>query len=354
MLSPAEYAWRAMNITNSGFSVMCPFPMDLFSFIHHVDPTKVGVAEMEKAGYQVPLLKATGGRNGAEKEHSTGGGEYVVLSEAIVEPVTEDVAEKPRRLKKKRKATGDASSSTLPPKKLRDDYGTSGASASTGGKSHAVMQDLLDNNKLVAEIGITTAATDLTCGSEVYYSGSLRQAEAIRLRGHVATTTCAKLRNQVAGYELFKEQIEAVQDDQVRVLTEKIAEVDANLMGMALQLDDEFYPSYLTTVVGPRSILSRGLKLVASILGKAIGRAVDKGIQDGLKDVSIADIMDYLHLEGLVAETSDAGNLQPSHEQLMITIHKPEDNVVLGETSLSFSLEVIHNRIQRIRGDAEA
>ncbi|GKD02642.1 hypothetical protein Tco_1177616 [Tanacetum coccineum] len=33
---------------------------------------------------------------------------------------------------------------------------------------------------------------------------------------------CAELHNQVSSYENFKEQIEAVQDEQVRVLTEKI------------------------------------------------------------------------------------------------------------------------------------
>ncbi|GJT70486.1 hypothetical protein Tco_1064415 [Tanacetum coccineum] len=115
--------------------------MDLFSFIHHADPTKVRVDEMEKAGDQVPLLEVNRGRvvplappvlgNGAEKEHSTRGSEYVALKEAIVKPMNEVVTEKPMRLKKKRKAAGDASGSILPPKKLRDDYDTSGASAST-------------------------------------------------------------------------------------------------------------------------------------------------------------------------------------------------------------------------------
>ncbi|GKD63705.1 hypothetical protein Tco_1305813 [Tanacetum coccineum] len=413
---------------------------------------------MEKASDQVPLLEATrrcvvplappvlvttassegnmtesidrlfDEGNGAEKEHSTGGGEYVALTEAIVEPVNEDVVEKPKRLRKKRKATEDASSSTLPPKKLRDDYGTSGASASTGGKSHAVMQGLLDNSKLAAEIRViatanapmitssvtpmlesevgdhtdsvsgtnlrtkpaavrfvissdsshhsgthvvdvevsslvrstvldptmmtatvtTTAAVgtslvlvskvtvklvnptlfgdsmstsghDIAGPSSLVYPelsadsfyviqdlnpetlqwvyvpkwtvanesydqlytefnvGAARQTcldFEVRMRAEhtlrkkeileeecaqqtnllkekdAKITTCAKLRNQVAGYELFKEQIEAVQDDQVRVLTEKIAEVDASLMGMALQLDDEYYPSYLTMIVG--------------------------------------------------------------------------------------------------------
>ncbi|GJU20531.1 hypothetical protein Tco_1153873 [Tanacetum coccineum] len=130
--------------------------MDLFSVIDHAGPTKVRVGKIEKASDQVPLLEATRGRvillvppilvtaassegnmtksidmlfdegNGAEKEHSTGGGEYVVLTKAIIDPVNEDVAEKPR---------------------------------STGGKSRVVMQDLLDNSKLAAEIEFTDAAT---------------------------------------------------------------------------------------------------------------------------------------------------------------------------------------------------
>ncbi|GJZ80988.1 hypothetical protein Tco_0645982 [Tanacetum coccineum] len=49
--------------------------------------------------------------------------------------------------------------STLPSKKLRDDYGASGASVSTGGKSRAAMQSLLDSSKLATEIRVTAAAT---------------------------------------------------------------------------------------------------------------------------------------------------------------------------------------------------
>ncbi|GKD06230.1 hypothetical protein Tco_1181204 [Tanacetum coccineum] len=35
----------------------------------------------------------------------------------------------------------------------------------------------------------------------------------------------------------------------------------------------------------------------------------------------------------------------------MLPIHRPEDQVVIGETSLPFSLDVVHARVQRIRGD---
>ncbi|GKC04526.1 hypothetical protein Tco_0996136 [Tanacetum coccineum] len=143
-------------------------------------------------------------------------------------------------------------------------------------------------------------------------------------------------------YELFKGQIEAVQDE-VKVLSYCVSELDPDLMG-------------------------------------AIGRAIDKGMQNGLEagidhgrversladvsaydpsteanyDVSIADIMSLLHLEGPAAETPKASQLQPSYEQLMLPIHRTKDNVVIGETSLSFSLDVVRAHVQRIRGDASS
>nr|GEV66996.1 hypothetical protein [Tanacetum cinerariifolium] len=186
------------------------------------------------------------------------------------------------------------------------------------------------------------------------------------------TAQTAKLTQDLSelGYKLFKEHIEAVQDEQVRVLSEKMVGLDSELM------------DYLTT------------------LGKAISRAIDKGMHDGLaasidhgkagrgfadvaaydpfvkanfvsavnalraidfpllaqlasqKDASITDIMGSLNLEGPAAETPKAGQLQPSSEQLMLLIHRLEDQMVIGDISLSFSLDVVHSRVKRIRGYA--
>ncbi|GJT50188.1 hypothetical protein Tco_0976345 [Tanacetum coccineum] len=104
--------------------------------------------------------------------------------------------------------------------------------------------------------------------------------------------TCSGLRDEVMGYKMFKEHIEAVQDVQVKVLSDRVTELDVNLIGMALHIDEEFYPCYLTTIAGRRWILSHGLKLVVmkclqspeylTALGGAIGPAIDKGMQVGL------------------------------------------------------------------------
>ncbi|GJY64584.1 hypothetical protein Tco_0466044 [Tanacetum coccineum] len=173
--------------------------------------------------------------------------------------------------------------------------------------------------------------------------------------------TCSKLRGEVSGYQLFKERIKEIQDAQVKVLSDRVASIDSDLMALSLHMDEEFYPRFLTTLAGRRWILNRGARLLVvkclyspkymTALGGAIGRAIKKGMQDGLAadidhgqagrvladvaaydpfseanylaaisdlrsvdfslfaqlesriNASIIDIMDLFHLEGSTAET---------------------------------------------------
>nr|GEW38593.1 hypothetical protein [Tanacetum cinerariifolium] len=126
-------------------------------------------------------------------------------------------------------------------------------------------------------------------------------------------------------FELFKERMEAMQDEQATVMRNRSFE-------------------YLQA------------------LRQAISCAVNKGIQDGLKarvnhgkarrdlfkDASMVDLM-----EGPLAEIPGVEDLQPSSKQLMLPLHRPKDNAVLGETSLSFSLQVVHSWVQKVRGEIQ-
>ncbi|GJX75071.1 hypothetical protein Tco_0313666 [Tanacetum coccineum] len=632
----------------SHFEILCrvhdfvpTVEMDLFAFINHADPTKVHIGEREVAEGEVPLLQLTRGHvvplagvndqgnvnvQGAGNDDVTEGdgdaaeanqteqGEHVVDVRGI-DVVADDevqaiVADKPQRVRKKRKAADGASGSGLPPKKLREDHGTSSIGANTGGKFVAALQSILESSTLPVEVGVTATATmpfvtssvtpdsifgtvtsvirsfmppppvltaavattiiagatsalvhesgagqvrpsifrdsaspsmaeadvvgpsypigtklsaesfyvsqdmdpetlrqvyipiwnvindfvlddpdvcrgmidhlappgffsqlrgmdyeqlltefNVGTARQVCFSAEIRMrlehelreavaAKAIRLHCQIANveaaeaarlscdelsvkasslkfekdrlvdqvsvleTTCSGIRDEVIGYKLFKEQVEAVQNEQVKALSDRVTGIDSDLMEMALHMDEEFYPRYLTTIARQRWILNRGLKLAImkclqspeylTALGGVIGRAIDKGMQDGLaagidhgkarrglvdvsaynpsaeadyvaainalrvvdfpllaqlesrKDASMADIMDLLRLEGLAAENPEASQLQPSLEQLMVPIHQLEDQVVIRETSLSFSLDVAHNRVQRIRGDVAA
>ncbi|GKD70892.1 hypothetical protein Tco_1324982, partial [Tanacetum coccineum] len=77
----------------------------------------------------------------------------------IEDAVPSTVVEKARGTRKKRKAAGGTSGSILPPKNLRADHGSSGASASTGGKSVVALQGLLERSILPVEVGVTAVAT---------------------------------------------------------------------------------------------------------------------------------------------------------------------------------------------------
>nr|GEW85246.1 hypothetical protein [Tanacetum cinerariifolium] len=227
----------------------------------------------------------------------------------------------------------------------------------------------------------------LSC-DELSVKASTLEGERDRLVDQVSSLEgiCFGVRDKVMGYKLFKEQIEVVQDEQVWVLSEKVVGLDADLMGMALHLDEEFYPCFFTTIVGRRWFLGRGLKLVVMKCLQspwyltALGGVIDKGMQDGLaadidhekagrglanfavydpsteanfvstmnalcamdfpflaqlasqKDASIANIIGLVHSESLAAETPEPKQLQPSPEQLMFPIHRDAASQCLSIT----------------------
>ncbi|GKC43550.1 hypothetical protein Tco_1061272 [Tanacetum coccineum] len=106
----------------------------------------------------------------------------------------------------------------------------------------------------------------------------------------------------------------------------------------------------------------------ATALGTATGIAINKGMQTrlvagidhGKANMSLTDVaaydpsMEAKYLSAVLAfrpfaETPEGSRLQLSYEQLLLPIHRIEDNVVIEETSLSDSLEVVHARFIKIK-----
>nr|GEX71378.1 hypothetical protein [Tanacetum cinerariifolium] len=228
---------------------------------------------------------------------------------------------------------------------------------------------------------------------------------------HALKTTSFSLCDKVLGYERLKEQIEEFQDIQMNVVNDKVAKLDADLLEIAFHLEEKFYPHFLTTISGRRWLSTHNLKLAIvkclnsqeylSALGATISR-IEKGMQNGLstdidhgkacrsladvvaynpvakadyksalqrlrevdfsllaelksqKDASVEDIMNLLRLESPLADAPGMNDLQPNVDQLMLHVHQTEDQVVLGETSLSFALSVTHSKVERIRENVEA
>ncbi|GKD44648.1 hypothetical protein Tco_1269293 [Tanacetum coccineum] len=144
-----------------------------------------------------------------------------------------------------------------------------------------------------------------------------------------------------SAFELFKQQMEAMQDEQATALRNRVMELDAKLLEMAAHLEEEFYPRFLVTISGRWWILTHGLKLdglKAGVDHRKAGRdlsvieaydpseesisidavnalgAVDFSFLTKLeskKDASMVDLMDSLRLEGPLAEIPEVEDLQP-------------------------------------------
>ncbi|GKA83365.1 hypothetical protein Tco_0804960, partial [Tanacetum coccineum] len=208
-------------------------------------------------------------------------------------------------------------------------------------------KDSLDGK--VAELQSLVFARDLELeGLNAAVSSLRSQKDGLVDQVHALETTCSGLRDQVSGYEQLKEQIEEFQDAQINVVNKRVAKLDADLLEMACHLEEKIYPYLLTIISGRRWLLTHGMKLFLvkclnssdylTDLGAAISRAVEQGMQSGL-----ASGIDH------GKECRSLTNVAPYNPDAS------EDQVVLGETSLSFALSVSHTQplsVQNLRGAA--
>ncbi|GJU53402.1 hypothetical protein Tco_1227116 [Tanacetum coccineum] len=219
--------------------------------------------------------------------------------------------------------------------------------------------ELASVNTQVAKLNHDLSSLQLSCDELSIKAASLEsQKDSLTDQVSVLETTCSGLHDQVSGYEPFKEQYEAVQDEQVKILSDRVAELDFKLMGMAIHLDEDgIRLAVMKCLQSPKYV---------SALGTAIGLAIDKGMQNGLvasidhgkagrglAEVAAYDpFMKERYVSAVLALRDLEFNflsyrLQPAYEQLLLPIHRKEDNAVIGETSLSDSLNVVHDRVQK-------
>nr|GEW67531.1 hypothetical protein [Tanacetum cinerariifolium] len=164
--------------------------MDIFAFIHTLDPSKVKIIEREcnegepllletTIGRTVPLLPVAPDRDESELDASVerlfdegGSGNQTEQvnyasggKDADIQPVfedadtvVEDVAHVQLKRQGKRKSVVvDAGKASHPPEKLREDYGTLSGTF-VNGKSRSALKRLLDGAVLNAEVGVAAMA----------------------------------------------------------------------------------------------------------------------------------------------------------------------------------------------------
>nr|GEX59859.1 hypothetical protein [Tanacetum cinerariifolium] len=192
--------------------------------------------------------------------------------------------------------------------------------------------ELVSSNAQITKLTQDLSNFQLSCDELSVKAASL-EFEKDKLAGQVSTleAICSRPRDEATGYKLLKEQIEAVQDEQVKVLSDHVAEYLAALGGAIGRAIDKGMQDGLTVSIDHEKA-GRGLIEVAAYNPSveanyifAINALRIVGFPllaqlESQKDASMADIMDLLCLEGPAAETLKASHLQPSHEQLMLPI----------------------------------
>nr|GEU66835.1 hypothetical protein [Tanacetum cinerariifolium] len=172
-----------------------------------------------------------------------------------------------------------------------------------------------------------------------------------------AARLCAQVSSAVATEKMHVDEIEALKQWNVTLENVKMHVLKTTCSGlqMACHLEDKFYLYLLTTISGQRWLLSHDPKLIIvkclnsskclMALGAAISRAIKHGMHIRLatridhdkEDASVEDIMSLLHLESPLVDAPGMSDLHPEVELLWLPIHRSNDQVVLGETSLSFA-----------------
>ncbi|GKF29092.1 hypothetical protein Tco_0095434, partial [Tanacetum coccineum] len=124
-------------------------------------------------------------------------------------------------------------------------------------------------------------------------SSSLRsQNQSLVNQVHELETSSVRLREQLDLYEENMKRLEEFQDNLMRPLETRLAEIDADFTRCCMRFQESFHPHLLNVVAGRRWLLTHGIKLLMAkclnsteymeALGHAFGRAIEKGMQEGL------------------------------------------------------------------------
>ncbi|GKA94771.1 hypothetical protein Tco_0816809 [Tanacetum coccineum] len=200
-------------------------------------------------------------------------------------------------------------------------------------------ESALDESNLSTEFNVGVAR-QMCLGAEV----RMRLEQVLRGKQRLEEIEAADVARAVE-LESLKEQSVALESATVAKDSE-IAKLTRDLSSLQLSYDDFSIRDY--------SLENEKDKLVDQVSELEATCSGLRGELESNKDASMTDIMDLLCLEGPSAETLEARQLQPSFKQLMVPIHLLEDQMVIGETSLSFALDMAHSRVQRLKGDVMA
>ncbi|GJZ55008.1 hypothetical protein Tco_0610201 [Tanacetum coccineum] len=244
--------------------------------------------------------------------------------------------------------------------------------------------------------------SDLETSSSSLRSYNQRLVDQVR----ELETSSACLREKLKTYERSMKQLEEFQDNLMKPLEARLAEIDADFTRCCMYFQDSFHSHLLNVIAGRRWLLAHGMRLLMAkclnsseymeAIGNAFGRAIKKGMQEGLaagiehgqagrclndleaynpsaeddfnsavqalrsldfsllqelsakRDANTFDIMNLLRLDDAVAEVLGMTGLQPDVSQLMVPVCRKQDQVVVGSQTLSVALDICHGRVRKM------
>ncbi|GJZ07359.1 hypothetical protein Tco_0541152 [Tanacetum coccineum] len=124
-------------------------------------------------------------------------------------------------------------------------------------------------------------------------ASSLRsQNQSLVNQVHELETSFTGLREKLEMYEGSIKQLDEFQDNLMKPLEARLAEIDADFTRCCMHFQENFHPYLLNAIAGRRWLLTYGMKLLMAkclnsteymeARGNAFGRTIKKGIQEGL------------------------------------------------------------------------
>ncbi|GJW35517.1 hypothetical protein Tco_0058437 [Tanacetum coccineum] len=203
----------------------------------------------------------------------------------------------------------------------------------------------MEHDQLFTEFNVGTARQmSLSAEGELMKvrKGEIENLKAQLLLRETEAAEAIRLSVEYSNFEAVEKSLR----DETNALKERNAilkkERDALDVKMALHLEEKFYPYLLTTVSGRRWLLTHVMELaIVKCLNSpeylsALGAAISKVLTDVAAHNPFVEV-DYT---SALKQLRGLNELQPNVDQLMVSIHRSSDKVVLGATALTLALDV--------------
>ncbi|GKA41775.1 hypothetical protein Tco_0734435 [Tanacetum coccineum] len=195
-------------------------------------------------------------------------------------------------------------------------------------------------------------------------------------------TSSTDLREKLETYEEIMKRLEEFQDNLMRPLETRLAEIDADFTRCCMRFQESFHLHLLNVVAGRRWLLTHGMKLLMAkclnsteymeALGNAFGRAIEKGMQEGLAagiehgqaGRCLTDLEAYIpsaeddfnyaicDLRGLnfllLQELSNKKDASTWDIMDLLRLDDVVDRIVIGSQALSVALDICRGRVEKM------